>query len=304
MKFNINKVATIASFSLFAVFSSSITSADTVSIQKRNTSYSIDGNRGAIEGQQVYLWDSNNNNVNQQWEEISRGGSFYSYQKRNTNLCLDGGNGGANRQAVILYPCNSRNQNQHWEKISTTRGSFRLEKRNASGYSIDGNNGGSNRQSIYLWSSNSNNINQQWVFSDVDGDSSNNDSDNRPSELDGLHPDITRVANIPASDIIRSPGGESWKDSYSVGDRCYCDTTFDHDVGDIRVNTPLGNNMRVRDVCEALGDGPGSRGNPIYNDIQCGNGPANDAGDEDYCPGRVDIGREGCTQIGPRWNFN
>ena len=120
---------------------------------------------------------------------------------------------------------------------------------------------------------------------------------------DGVHPDITRIADIAPEEILRNPGGEGWKDSYSVGDRCYCDTTFDHDIGDIRVNTPVGN-ITVREACDILGDGPGSQGRPIYNDVQCGNGPANNAGDEDYCPGRTDIGKEGCTHIGPRWNFN
>ena len=133
------------------------------------------------------------------------------------------------------------------------------------------------------------------------------DQPNEPTppddDLDGLHPDITRVADIPPEDILRNPGGEAWKDSYSVGDRCYCDTTFDHNIGSIRVDTPIGN-ITVFEACEALGSGPGSNGRPIYNDVQCGNGPANDAGDEDYCPGRVDIGKEGCPQIGPRWNFN
>ena len=121
--------------------------------------------------------------------------------------------------------------------------------------------------------------------------------------LDGLHPDITRVADIPLEDIPREPRGEAWKDSYSVGDRCYCDTTFDHNIGSLIVSTSQGN-MTVFQACAAIGPGPGSNGNPIYNDVQCGNGPANDAGDEDYCPGRVDIGREGCPQIGPRFNFN
>jgi hypothetical protein len=41
----------------------------------------------------------------------------------------------------------------------------------------------------------------------------------------------------------------------------------------------------------------------LYNDIQCGNGPANDAGDEDDCPGRTEHGQEGCKYIGPKWNF-
>jgi len=126
---------------------------------------------------------------------------------------------------------------------------------------------------------------------------------NDPGDLDGLHPDITRVADIPPEEIVRNPGGNAWKDSYSVGDRCYCDTTFDHDIGDIRVDTPVGN-ITVVEACAIIGEGPGSNGRPIYNDVQCGNGPANDAGDEDYCPGRVDIGKEGCPQIGPTWNFD
>jgi len=55
MKLNISKVAAIASFSLLAMLSSSVTSAETVTMQKRNTDYSIDGNNGAIQGQQVYF---------------------------------------------------------------------------------------------------------------------------------------------------------------------------------------------------------------------------------------------------------
>ena len=54
-----------------------------------------------------------------------------------------------------------------------------------------------------------------------------------------------------------------------------------------------------------MGNGPGRAGNPIYNDVQCGNGPANSAGDEDYdqCPGRVDRGAAGCSIIGPKWDL-
>ena len=117
-----------------------------------------------------------------------------------------------------------------------------------------------------------------------------------------FHPDIIKVLDADIDDIPRNPGGDSWKDSYSVGDQCYCDTTFDHDIGGIMVDTSVGE-ITVREACELVGPGPGSSGRPIYNDIQCGNGPANDAGDEDYCPGRVDIGKEGCVQIGPTWKF-
>ena len=138
--------------------------ATVVTMQKRNTSFSVDGGRGAQSGLQVYLWSTDTDNVNQQWLELDRGNGYYSYQKQNTSLCLDGGNGGAQRQAVILFNCSDRNQNQQWRKVSTASGSFRLEKRNASGFSIDGNRGAAARQLIYLWNSNSGNVNQQWEF--------------------------------------------------------------------------------------------------------------------------------------------
>ncbi len=113
-----------------------------------------------------------------------------------------------------------------------------------------------------------------------------------------VHPDIVRVIDVPG----RNPRGRSWADSYSVGTQCYCASTFDHGIGDLPVDTPAGRKT-VREVCDQIGDGPGIDGRPIYNDIQCGNGPANNAGDEDDCPGRVDIGRDGCGHIGPTWDL-
>ena len=151
------------------------------------------------------------------------------------------------------------------------------------------------RDRRFFWS-----IHELNIFSD--GNSNNNNDSSSSNLPDGVHPDITRIANIPAREITRAPR-PGYVDSYSVGDRCYCQTTFDHDIGTIRVSTPEGR-MTVRQVCELLGPGPGSRNRPLYNDIQCGNGPANDQADEQFCPGRVDIGRAGCTHIGPRWNFN
>ena len=127
----------------------------------------------------------------------------------------------------------------------------------------------------------------------------------------GTHPDIVKVI-----EVIGCDPGEGWSDSYSVGDQCYCETTFDHDIGDVEVETPVGTRT-VRQICDALGPGPGSEGRPVYNDIQCGNGPPNSArgiqcaenqpegqGDEHFCPGRVDIGREGCGHIGPKWDLS
>lgn len=107
-----------------------------------------------------------------------------------------------------------------------------------------------------------------------------------------------------------APGGNgvvprtNWFDSYSVNGRCYIDSNFDHGIGDKVVDTPVGPRT-VRQVAEKMGTGPGRADNPIYNDVQCGNGPPNDAGDEDYdqCPGRVDMGAEGCSIIGPKWDL-
>ena len=96
-------------------------------------------------------------------------------------------------------------------------------------------------------------------------------------------------------------------DSYSVGDRCYCESTFDHQIGEFLLDdTPLGPNTTIRDICNFLGPGPGSWGRPRYNDIQCGNGPPNAdiLRDEILCPGQVDHGVQGCGFIGPKWNFD
>lgn len=140
-------------------------SADTVLMQKQDTGYAIDGNNGTSqEEEQVYLWTTDADNVNQQWIEISQGDSYYSYQKQDTSLCLDGGDGGDLRQPITLEICDDSDYNQHWLKVYVSGDSYRLEKRNASDYSIDGNNGADLRQGIYLWESDSDNVNQQWEF--------------------------------------------------------------------------------------------------------------------------------------------
>ena len=99
-----------------------------------------------------------------------------------------------------------------------------------------------------------------------------------------------------------------YKDSYAVDGVCYCDSNFDHGIENVTISTPVGNRT-VRQVCDDIRDvlGTGrSSGRALYNDIQCGNGPANNAGDEDpgRCPGRVDIGPDGCDDIGPRWDLD
>jgi Malectin domain len=111
--------------------------------------------------------------------------------------------------------------------------------------------------------------------------------------------DNTAILNVVGRKDVNPKG---WADSYSVGNSCYCKTNFDHNIDVIVVSTPFGN-MTVKQVCTLLGPGPGWDGRPRYNDIQCGNGPPNNAGDEDTCPGRVEYGKEGCKYIGPKWNF-
>lgn len=134
--------------------------------RKRNASgFSLDGNGGAANGTNVYLWHGNSRNKNQAWIEIPRGNGFYTYQKYGTSFCLDGGNGGDRGQNVYLWRCKGNNRNQHWKKIRITNLYWRLEKRNASGYSIDGRSGGADGQNVHLWSSSNNNQNQHWRIS-------------------------------------------------------------------------------------------------------------------------------------------
>jgi len=137
--------------------SSSGDSGEVFTMQKRNTNFSIDGAGGAQVGLNIYLWNTNPNNVNQQWVDIDRGNGFVSYRKQNTNVCIDGGNGGERGQAVINFTCNANNQNQQWRKISQAAGHIRLQKRNASGFSIDGQGGAERLQRLHLWTNNNNN---------------------------------------------------------------------------------------------------------------------------------------------------
>ncbi|CAB1117835.1 unnamed protein product [Ectocarpus sp. CCAP 1310/34] len=114
-----------------------------------------------------------------------------------------------------------------------------------------------------------------------------------------MNDDIVKIIDVPGD----NPGGAGWADSYSVGSKCYMSTTFDHGIGEELVDTPIGE-MKIRDLYDMLDKGPGSAGHPLYNDIQCGNGPANDAADETNCPGLVMEGPEGCGQIGPMWDLS
>ena len=156
-----------------------LSSAATFVIEKNEQSFSIDGNNGEQEGQQLYLWSTDSSNENQHWVQIDQGDGFYSYRKLDTNLCWDGGDGGSKRQAVTLEECDSEDMNQHWEKIKVISNTqiYRFEKRNASDYSIDGNGGGENGQSLYLWTSSDTNVNQQWELTNLNDTSTDNSID-------------------------------------------------------------------------------------------------------------------------------
>jgi len=183
--------------------------AQTVLMQKQGTDFAIDGNHGSSqELQQVYVWDTNLENVNQKWLEIDRGNGFYSYQKQSTSLCLDGGNGGENYQPVILYSCGEANFNQHWRKVSTGGRSYRLEKRNSPRFSIDGNHGAKQGQAIYLYSSDNDNVNQQWEFiASGSTQQPNSDSVTIPGTIQAE--DFTAQAGVHTQATTDTNGGEN-----------------------------------------------------------------------------------------------
>ena len=108
-------------------------------LRKNNArSYGIDGGGGAEDGQNVYLWGHKQTNINQQWDELDRGSSNYSYRKVATDHSMDGGRGGAKGQNVYLWNTAPNNQNQHWNKVRVSGDIYRLRKRNKSGFAIDG----------------------------------------------------------------------------------------------------------------------------------------------------------------------
>ena len=117
---------------------------------------------------------------------------------------------------------------------------------------------------------------------------------------------IASIGSIQAQTLVckgqKLKPNKGWVDSVSVGNKCYCaSTNFDHDIGGVK---PKGfNGLTIVQICKQVGPPPAGKQIP-YNDIQCGNGPANSAIDEASfcCPGRVDQGVAGCKKIGPKWD--
>ena len=116
--------------------------------------------------------------------------------------------------------------------------------------------------------------------------------------------DVDTVQIIDIADT--GEGALLWamgSDSYSYNGNCYCFEIHSHEgLGETLVDTTEGM-ITVDEACLRAGVGPGPFGNPLYNDIQCGNGPPG-PDDEINCPGRSEYGHEGCGHIGPKWSFN
>jgi len=105
-----------------------------------------------------------------------------------------------------------------------------------------------------------------------------------------------------------NPRHPAWTDSFRANGFCWCNSTnFDHNL-DEKTLELNGTDYNIVAVCDELENHPLYRsfrnGDAPYNDIQCGNGPANDAADETGCPGRTDLGPGGCFNIGPEFDID
>jgi len=147
--------------------------------KKRDIDYCLNGKKETKHrdhkksNNKVYLERCSDNNDNQQWYEIARGDSYFSYQKVGTDHCLDGNKsskhsrdqkGGKNKQNVYLGKCSDTNDNQHWLKVDMGDGQYRVENRNAEDSSLDSKSHWGNKKDIYLSTSNDDNPNQHWSF--------------------------------------------------------------------------------------------------------------------------------------------
>ncbi len=117
--------------------------------------------------------------------------------------------------------------------------------------------------------------------------------------------------SISNSNIPTPITPQAWTDSYSVDGQCYCDSEFDHGVGDLLYDTPVGQKP-VKQICadieSKLGFG-NETGRIYYNTVQCGHDPVNlhRINDEWICPG-IPIGvrnytGDRCFESGARWNL-
>lgn len=102
------------------------------------------------------------------------------------------------------------------------------------------------------------------------------------------------------------PGAATWGDSFLGTDgQCWPRSGYDHGIGGIQITTGSGETLTIREAAALLGDSPSVYEDYTFNDVNCGNGPANDNGDEDtnQCPGLVTRGTSGCSYISTADNW-
>jgi len=135
-----------------------------------------------------------------------------------------------------------------------------------------------------------------------------------PGTYDGCLPGYPGQNNSAGSHNSGDNPSNKWMDSVKMSDgKCYCDTNgFDHGAGDFFAVDPISKlAVTLKRVCDAIGS-PASGLTRIaeYNDVQCGNGPENWAGDEapDRCNGLVvniadTPGIPLCRSTGPYYDY-
>ncbi len=121
------------------------------------------------------------------------------------------------------------------------------------------------------------------------------------------------IVDSTLQDAIPTPTTTTrWSDSYSVDGQCYCDSTFDHDIGKVLYQTPVGE-KEVKTICLDIENKFGTgdeQGRAYYNTIQCGYTPLNSdrISDEWYCPGiaraHKDYTGYRCFENGASWNLD
>lgn len=125
---------------------------------------------------------------------------------------------------------------------------------------------------------------------------------------------LTVVIGLLFSPTVSAQTVPCWADSFAVQGKCYCITNYDHNENgylEKSISTPDGIRT-VREICkghETIKIPTGERTH--YNDVQCGNGPANAAEDEQICPGIPNANECSatsytgltCNSKGPTWDL-
>ena len=101
-----------------------------------------------------------------------------------------------------------------------------------------------------------------------------------------------------------------WQGSYSANGQCFCSGEVPATLASKIVPTPIGG-QTIKQVCAKVGEGPelqkqaGLFNHPVYEDLQCGNGPhaASSQKRDAACIGSLDGGFDSCVPIGPEWDL-